>query len=257
MRAMMVVAHPDDETVGGCAWLFGAGEVTIVHLTDGAPRDPWFWEAAGVDSREAYAALRARELDRALVTGRVHARRVALGHVDQESAHALPELARAVAALVDEEDAAVILTHPYEGGHPDHDAAAFVVAAATRICRARAPLVAEMAYYHEHRGTLRTGAFLGGGATHYRLSPDQKRRKRAMLDCFVSQRQVLARFADDVEQWRPAPSYDFGRAPHAGPLHYERFGWPLNGARFRALAATALETLGLTPAAAGGAPRSG
>jgi LmbE family N-acetylglucosaminyl deacetylase len=256
MRALMVVAHPDDETVGAGALLAGIAQLTLVHVTDGAPRDPWFWHAAGVDSRERYAALRAGELERALLVGNVHARRVALGCVDQEAALELGRITRAVAALVDDERPGLILTHPYEGGHPDHDACAFAVATALRLCRARAPLVGEMAFYHDAGGTLRTGAFLGGGGVLHRLDDDELGRKRAMLDCFASQRQVLARFSDDVERLRAAPPYDFLQPPHAPPLHYERFGWPLDGARFRALAAAALDELGLTRSAADAAPRS-
>ena len=254
---MMVVAHPDDETVGGAALLGRVRQATLVHLTDGAPRESWFWHAAGVGTREAYAALRARELDRALAVGAVRARRLAFGCIDQEAALALPRLTRALAALIDAERPTLVLTHPYEGGHPDHDAAAFAVAAAVRLCRAPPPLVAEMAYYHERDGALRTGAFLGGTGSRHELSRAERERKRAMLDCFESQREVLARFADDAEWLRPAPAYDFARLPHPPPLHYERFGWRLDGARFCVLAAAALAELGLTRAAADAAPRSG
>ena len=114
-----------------------------------------------------------------------------------------------------------------------------------------------MAIYYEEEGALRTGAFLGGGGTGPRLSPGERARKRAKLDCFVSPRAVLARFSDEVEWLRPAPAYDFALPPHPPPLHYDRHGWPLDSARFRALATAALGALRLTRAGAGDARRSG
>ena len=41
-----------------------------------------------------------------------------------------------------------ILTHAYEGGHPDHDAVAFAVAAAVRVAgRAADTTIVEMPFY--------------------------------------------------------------------------------------------------------------
>ncbi|MBV9250682.1 MAG: hypothetical protein JO227_15715, partial [Acetobacteraceae bacterium] len=39
MRSAVVVAHPDDETVGAGASLRLFRDLTLVHVTDGAPRD--------------------------------------------------------------------------------------------------------------------------------------------------------------------------------------------------------------------------
>ena len=254
---MIVVAHPDDETIGAGAQLARLGALTLVHLTDGAPRDPWFHRQAGVAGRAAYARLRAAELERALATGGVAAERVALGACDQEAALALCELTEALTALLHRRRPAFVLTHPYEGGHPDHDAAAFVVAHAVARAGPPRPAIVEMAFYHEAAGVLVTGRFLPGGppATRATLTPPARARKQAMLDAFASQRAVLGRFPLDAEAFRPAPVYDFSVPPHPGPLHYERFGWPLGGARFRALAAEAAARL--SRAGADGAPRSG
>lgn len=258
-RVVLVVAHPDDETVGAGALLGRLEDPTLVYVTDGAPRDPWFREQAGLPTRAAYAAVRATELERALVEGGVRARRVELGCVDQEAAFALAPLSRTLAKMLDTERPAIVLTHPYEGGHPDHDATAFAVAAAVRLCRPPAPLVVEMASYHASGGTLVAGDFIPGGppVTTHALSPEERARKRRMLRSFATQARVLARFADDTERLRVAPSYDFSQPPHAGRLHYDGRGWPVDGARFCALAVEALEELGLTRSAADGAPRSG
>jgi hypothetical protein len=66
-----------------------------------------------------------------------------------------------------------------------------------------------------------------------------------MLACFQSQRELLARLPLGSERFRPAPRTRFDVPPHEGPLHYERCGWPLTGARFRELARAAELELGL------------
>ena len=66
-----------------------------------------------------------------------------------------------------------------------------------------------------------------------------------MLDCFVSQRDLLAAFGTKVERFREAPDYDFTKPPHLGELHYERLGWGITGEIWRQHAAAALDALGL------------
>jgi LmbE family N-acetylglucosaminyl deacetylase len=188
----------------------------------------------------------------------------------------MPALARAVGAVIRALRPALVITHPYEGGHPDHDAAALIVHAAAARLRLRggaAPMVVEMTSYHAGEGVLVTGELLrpqppspgsargadpaGAEGVSIALSPDDLARKRRMLACFATQRRTLAPFSSVVERFRPAPAHDFTRPPHPGLLHYERLGWRLAGARFRELAAAALRELGLDPAplaAAGGAP---
>jgi hypothetical protein len=63
-----------------------------------------------------------------------------------------------------------------------------------------------------------------------------------MLDCFTTQRSMLAELEipDDEERFRPAPRYDFSRPPHAGPLQYELWDFPLTGRAFCELARRAL-----------------
>lgn len=260
-RVALVVAHPDDETIGAGALLGRLPDAHVVHLTDGAPRDPWFASRAGCADRAAYARLRRAELESALgLAGVGPGRLYALGAIDQEAARELVRLAEALAGFLDRLRPALVLTHPYEGGHPDHDAAAFAAHAAIRLLArdgADAPQIAEMAFYFEREGALVRGEFLppasgieeggGGGEIAIPLTPAERDRKCAMLERFASQREVLAPFPVEREQLRPASAPDFRRPPHEGPLHYERFGWPLDGARFRALAARAIAELRLDP----------
>src|SRR5690242_9330196 len=83
----VVVAHPDDETLGLGARLARLRDFKLIHLTDGAPRDMRDARREGFSDRDEYAAARARELDRALHA--LHAqprKRIGYDCVDQETA---------------------------------------------------------------------------------------------------------------------------------------------------------------------------
>jgi LmbE family N-acetylglucosaminyl deacetylase len=237
MRVLIVAAHPDDETIGASALIGPPHEGSVLHVTDGAPRDPRWWPP-GVCDRDAYARTRTREAERALALA--HADRVALGVEDQQAVHALPWLAQAIADHIGRLAPDLIVTHAYEGGHPDHDAVAFAVAQARRLA-GRALRVHEMALYHGAPGVLVAGEFVADRASvRHALDPAQLHRRRAMLACFASQRATLMPFLELAhERYRLAPAYDFSRPPHDGPLLYERLGFPTSGAEWRALAACA------------------
>jgi LmbE family N-acetylglucosaminyl deacetylase len=234
MRLAIIAAHPDDETIGASA-LMAAHDATVIHVTDGAPRDPRWWPGDTTD-REGYARERACEVERALTLAR--AKRVALGFIDQEAAYALPELVGAIADEVARRAPELVVTHAYEGGHPDHDAVAFAVAFAARHVLPGLRVI-EMALYHGAHGELVAGHFVDDrGSICRALAPAELALRRAMLACFTSQRATLAPFIPLAhERYRPAPAYDFSQPPHAGLLLYERLGFPMTSAIWRELAA--------------------
>jgi hypothetical protein len=80
------------------------------------------------------------------------------------------------------------------------------------------------------------------------LTDEQRRQKQAMLDAYVSQRQVLSMVAADVERFRPAPAYDFTVLPNEGRLLYDMHGWGMTGRRWQLLATATLQELGPGPA---------
>ncbi len=233
----LVAAHPDDETIGAGAVLPLFRRLLLVHVTDGAPRDGADAAAHGFADLASYAAARRAELAAALQVAGIAPVRAELGAPDQAASDAMLPLTRALRALLRRHAITAVLTHPYEGGHPDHDAAAFVTAQA-----AAGLTQIEFASYHaDAGGGMIVGGFLPGPQpTILALAPAEQARKHAMLDCFTSQRATLAAFGALSESFRPAPAYDFTQPPHAGLLHYERHPWGMTGARWRSLAARAM-----------------
>lgn len=252
---MVIVAHPDDEVIGAGALLGRLSGPLVVHVTDGAPRDLVDARSAGYDSAGAYAAARRREAARALsLVPSLREPALELGCPDQEASRSLAALARRIAELLRRERPGAVLTHAYEGGHPDHDAVALAVHAAARLLACSdppAPVVHELTGYHARDGALVIGRFLrgsGGPAGVVRLTDAERERKRRMLGCFVTQARTLEPFVQglDVERVRPAPPYRYSAAPHGGRLWYEHFRWGgLTGGAWRALAAAGLRELGL------------
>ncbi len=231
-----MVAHPDDETIGAGASLRLFRDLLLVHVTDGAPANLADATRAGFATRAAYAAARRAELAAALAAGGAAPELVALDLPDQGASFEMPALTARLAALLAEHGTQVAITHPYEGGHPDHDATAFCV---HRAVRGTAIGVVEMAGYHaSDAGHLQTGAFLPEpeATVEVALSPAERELKRAMLECFTTQRDTLAPFGTEQERFRIAPDYDFSQPPHAGNLYYEHHEWGLVGQRWRALA---------------------
>ena len=248
-NTVIVAAHPDDETIGAGACLSQFSNVVVFHVTDGAPRDMRDAVRNGFSSREAYAAARRQELRDALDTGGIQpVEIVCVGCIDQEASFHLPEIARRLARLIARIDPDLVLVHPFEGGHPDHDAAAFAARAALQLLEGEGPQLMEFTSYHNRAGLIETGAFLpycGFSETVVRLDGLARARKERMLACYRTQQPVLAQFRTDEERFRPAPFYDFSQSPHVGRLYYEQFPWGMTAARWLALAQEARKALGL------------
>lgn len=226
-----MAAHPDDETIGAGARLTRLGRLTILHVTDGSPRSMIDARRLGFPDRESYAVERRKELQAALAQAGTQVELVELGIPDQDCVYQLQQLTEKLAGILLPNKPDLVLTHPYEGGHPDHDSCAFAVRRA--LAGLRIPLV-EFASYHLIDSQLRTGEFLpsANAVSTFRLAPEEQAAKRRMLDCFVTQRETLAPFGTEVERFRLAPEYDFSQRPHAGPVNYERFGWGITGDMF-------------------------
>lgn len=244
----VIAAHPDDETLGVGGRLGAFERLTLVHVTDGAPEDPGHALRAGFASRETYSRARAAELDEALRDLGVAPRRVSFGLTDQAAVSSLTRLVHNLAPEL--RRARMVLTHAYEGGHPDHDATAFAVQAACALLdRAgeRAPLRLEFAGYHSRARGRVTGQFWPDAerpAVRARLRRGELARKTAALARFRTQAEVIAWFSPAEEAYREAPVYDFTAPPPPGRALYDDWGWSMTSARWRGLAAEALDALG-------------
>ena len=187
---VIVAAHPDDETVGAGSLLPRLQRPIIVTVTDGAPRNSDDAQRAGCATREEYAALRQRELLDALDVAGIRSDDTrSLGIVDQEASLEMAYLTLKLLDVLREFRPAYLLTHPYEGGHPDHDATAFAVhAACARV--PSPPTVFEFTSYHaaephcDDTATMETGRFLGDRGETIVLSRQASRRKSQMIECY-------------------------------------------------------------------------
>jgi LmbE family N-acetylglucosaminyl deacetylase len=238
MSTLLVAAHPDDEVLGAGVWLCRHREspAYILHITDGSPRDMKDATALGFATREAYASARRVELERALHLIPVpYANCIQFCFPDKEACLNLPDLVAQMDSLIAWLKPSLVMSHAYEGGHPDHDAAAFAVAAVRE--RRQSFRHIEFPLYHANpRGQMITGQFLdngpSSGAEVIALSSAERFLKSKMLACFRTQKEMLNHFRLDAERFRDAPEYDFARPPHPGLLLYERWGLGITGAEW-------------------------
>lgn len=257
-RVLVVVAHPDDETLAIGARMGRFAAARFVHVTDGAPPDGADAAAHGFASLDEYRAARTAELRNAFALAGLNPGQLcSLAVPDQQAAFHMAEISRALAELIGRYAPEAILTHPYEGGHPDHDACAFAVQHAI-LLSARRPAIIECPFYHAGPNGMQTEAFLP--ATRNRtpeislqLNEHEVRRKRERLACFRSQAATLASFPIERELFRIAPAYDFTRPPHQPPVFYDGHPWGMTSVRFCELASAAARELtgGPTPSSFG------
>jgi len=250
---LLVVAHPDDEALGAGALLTRLANVSIVIVTDGAPADGTAARAAGFDGNTAYRQARVQETSDALaLIGRGDVPVIRLGFADQQAVANIPRIVPRLMEIMRAGKFRYVVTHPYEGGHPDHDATALAVHAACFLLREEkfeAPVPVEMTSYHLNNGRMVYGGFLaapGAGAVEvFTLNAGEQDRKQRMLQCYRTQYRTLTEFPLDAERFRIAPLYDFLEPPHPGSLAYETFMWRMDGAGWRRAAGRALNRLGL------------
>ena len=243
LRIAILAAHPDDETIGASSLPARFPSAVVIYLTDGAPRNSKLWSPDFRGTREQYASLRRAEAERALSIVGVSPHQIHwFGALDQEAIFNAGNLARSLSDVLATLEPDVLITHPYEGGHPDHDSAALIARLATlQLDQEQTPSLVEMTSYHARDCQCITGEFLALDAecveAFIDLSPAERERKRNMFAAYASQKLVLSSFGSDRERFRRAPDYDFSRPPHEGKLWYECMGWPMTGDQWRALAA--------------------
>src|SRR5690349_7131177 len=225
-RTLVIVAHPDDESITCGGLLQRMRNPCVIFATDGAPEDAYFWGRFG--SRERYAAIREDEARAALATVGVHqieflAKQSEAPLVDQLLYQALPAAFAALTRIVERIKPECVLTLAYEGGHPDHDSVSFL---GSQVGRVFAIPVWEAPLYHRNaEGGRVYQRFIEehghGDVIEYTVGGDELKAKQAMLACYKSQFDALPSFSVELERFRPQPSYAYSQRPHAGKLNYE------------------------------------
>lgn len=223
----VVVAHPDDEAIGVGGQLHRFDKLTLIVGSDGAPRDGRDLERTGHANVEAYARTRRAELAQALQPLDKAPRLIRLDLPDGELINAIDTLVATLAAYFDRYRIQVVLTHAYEGGHPDHDALALAVHLAARRC-AQPPVLIEMPYYHAGPDGWVLQSFHDECQetcpefVTLHLGDEAWTRKCAMLAAHRSQAEMLDGFRQHQELFRLAPAHDFTQPPHEGGWLYEQ-----------------------------------
>jgi LmbE family N-acetylglucosaminyl deacetylase len=229
---VLVLAHPDDETASAGGLLQRLEQPRLIYLTDGAPRDLIDTKRAGFDDHRDYAALRKRELGRALRQLGLTAEPIFYDHSDKQALDQLNEIIERL--IPDLSGAKAVVTHAFEHGHPDHDTAAVAVALGSLRLGASAPQCFEFAGYHLSDDGPVFGAFWPGGKeVALSLSQEELERKRRAIAAFESQSQTLAQFPLAPERFRRAPEYDFTDAAPPGHALYDLYGWEITSRLWR------------------------
>lgn len=235
---LFVAAHPDDETIGAAGLLQRLKRAHFVHITNGAPRGMADAERANFTSREAYAQARRRELQEAIAwAGLETICQLQCNATDLETPFNMAGITCRLERIIEEVRPTCIFTHAYEGGHPDHDTASFVVWAACKLLKRKKktqPFVFEFASYH---GTglgpeMITSEFIPNKESTEWISNLTEKEcdiKRKMIACFKSQKPMISLFSVGVERFRASPDYNYRFRPHEGPLYYEFFDWGITG----------------------------
>jgi LmbE family N-acetylglucosaminyl deacetylase len=250
MHCSVIVAHPADEIVGAGCLISKLVDVTVLHITDGAPCDMHDAKAAGFEERSGYAEARRQECLAALALANVPEDRVVeFAITDHCVANCLADLTKKITTFLQQSAADIVVTHPYEGGHPDHDATAFATHAALRLMKEsgfRPPVLFEMALHPSEDFKAKLLEFLPGSereTTTLLLDTRAQERKQRMLACFETQRESLEASPVGPEKFRQPPAYDFSVPPHDGKLHYENFDWAPRSDEWQSLVSKALDDL--------------
>jgi LmbE family N-acetylglucosaminyl deacetylase len=213
---LVIVAHPDDESIGCGILLQRIAAPAVVVCTDGAPSVARMWLSKGYHTREEYARKRASEFHGALAIAGMRRQRVLSGLPDQQLYRYLQQAATYIEQYAGEIRPDSILSHAYEGGHPDHDACAFL---AHRVGEKFSIPVWEMPLYHQRHANspLIYQQFLSTSPDVVSLSASASEisRKESMLSQHTTQTNVISEFDNARELFRPQPRYDFARSPNS------------------------------------------
>lgn len=251
---MVFCAHPDDEVLGaGILLSYLNQKIEIVTITDGSPKNLKYALSAGFSSREAYAEARYKEQINAMKNaGLSEIQCHRLNFMDQETSYHMSAITHRIMGMIESKMPGLILTHAYEGGHPDHDSVSFSVWAACNLLLKKGiepPVVIEFASYHGNgQSEMMCYEFIPYpeiGMWIIALSQNEIELKKRMVDCYKSQSKMLSLFPLQTECFRIMPKYNFRNTPHNGILFYEFFDWGMSAKCWNKLAGETINILGI------------
>jgi len=205
-KILLLVAHPDDETIGCSGLLQRASSALVVFAVDGAPPHYGFENKYG--SLQQYSDTRFLEASHALralphCSFRRLVRQNGAHFVDQHLFEQLPEALTLLNQFVSRFSPDFIVTHAYEGGHIDHDACHFL---AVHIACAHGLMVMEFpSYWKAEDGRDVFQQFRDGRNDDVilKLSEQEIEVKRQMLESYRTQQGLTAVFHLHTERFRP------------------------------------------------------
>jgi LmbE family N-acetylglucosaminyl deacetylase len=244
-QILVVVAHPAEDVVGCGAQLARWVGVRVLVVTNGAPVDGREARRQGFASVAEYATWRQNECRQALALAGVAPAHIGfLGVPDQAAASRMSGVKDAIAQAIAHTPTRYLVTHAYEGGHPDHDAVALAAHLAVEAASQPPPTLIEMPYFHASgiAGFWRRQAFCGQGPEPVEivLGEQQIELKRAMVACHDTQSETLVDFDLTTERFRAAPRYDFTQPPNNGEALYSQQNWGITPEDWRMAATEAL-----------------
>jgi N-acetylglucosamine malate deacetylase 2 len=211
-RILLLVAHPDDESIACAGLLQRAAHALVLFAVDGAPPHYNFEKRFG--SLEKYSDRRFQEARAALsfVPG-CSLRRVTKPDgsyfVDQHLFLELPAAFASLLPIAREFSPDLIVSHAFEGGHLDHDAChvlAKQAGVALRVSALEFPLYWKSA---EGRDCFQRFREARANETVLQLSPKELATKQRMLAEYKSQQGITRVFQPEVERFRPMAQEDY------------------------------------------------
>jgi LmbE family N-acetylglucosaminyl deacetylase len=206
-KVLVLVAHPDDETIGCSGLLQRASSALVVFAVDGSPPHYGFENKYG--SLQRYSDIRFLEADVALKTlSHCSFRRLAsqsgAHFVDQHLFDRMSEALTSLNQFVCRFSPDLIVTHAFEGGHIDHDACHVLAA---HIARAYSLMVMEFPSYwkaDDGRDMFQQFRNHRNDEVVLRLSEHEIEVKRQMLASYRTQQVLTSVFHLHTERFRPA-----------------------------------------------------
>jgi N-acetylglucosamine malate deacetylase 2 len=203
-NVLALVAHPDDESIGLGTYFQLCRKAHLLFLTSDQ-----VGQSKVIVEGESAVAHSVRELEAEAAVRLVP--NVAIVGFERFPNRALcdhlPQAAGRIETTLRHVGASFLLTHAFEGGHPDHDCCSFL---ANRVSRLVNIPVIEFPVYSGGPRSIVQGFSDAEGVIRLIPTDTQRSLKDAMFRAHASQSSVMRRFsASRDECFREQPLYDY------------------------------------------------